>query len=482
MKEVRLNRVSGPFKGIPYENYIQSPIGLVPKQQEDETRLIFYLSYPPGDSLNSNTPKELCSVKYSDFHDAIRLALDLGKFEPNHVFLGKSDLMSAFRNLPIRSYDRRWLVMKARHPKSGKIFYFVDKCLPFGASISCSHFSRVSNSLAHIYRFLTNHNLVAYLDDFLFGEIGKNNCDNQVKTFMEICNSINFPVSLDKTILGSQEIVFLGILINTRTRTISIPTEKRDRALQEIDTITRAKKVKVLQVQQLTGLLNFICRAIFPGRAFTRRFYAKISGGNLKQHHHIRVDQEMREGLLVWRTFLNGDNSYCRPFVDFSIGLNSEELKWFTDSSAGIRGGLGLFFDGRYSHGLWGADFIRTFDPSIAFLELYALACSIELWAHLVSNKRVTIFCDNESVVTMVNNSTSGCHLCMKLIRMITLTSLKYNVRFFAKHIEGKTNVYADLLSRNKIKRFLQLAGQEVTFTQLPQTLGPVNINWWKSN
>lgn len=311
MKEVDLNRVSGPYKDIPFNSYIQSPIGLVPKQQEGQTRLIFHLSFPHGDSLNSNTPKELCSVKYSDFQDAVILAMNLEDSRRSQgVFLGKSDLLSAFRNLPIRPQDRRWLVMKAKHPVSKKYFYFVDMCLPFGASISCSYFSRVSKSIAHIYRHLSKHDLVFYLDDFLFGGSTKVECDKQVQFFLDLCQDINFPVSVDKTVYGSQEIVFLGILINTLTRTISIPNEKRDRALQEVDTMIRSKKVKVLQVQQLTGLLNFICRAIFPGRAFTRRFYAKIAGNNLKQHFHIRVDNEMRADLLVWKTFLNGDNCY----------------------------------------------------------------------------------------------------------------------------------------------------------------------------
>ena len=31
MKEVKLKRFTGPFERIPFENYIQSPIGLVPK-------------------------------------------------------------------------------------------------------------------------------------------------------------------------------------------------------------------------------------------------------------------------------------------------------------------------------------------------------------------------------------------------------------------------------------------------------------------
>ena len=45
MKEVKLKRVTGPYEQVPFDNFIQSPIGLVPKAGWDQTRLIFHLSY-----------------------------------------------------------------------------------------------------------------------------------------------------------------------------------------------------------------------------------------------------------------------------------------------------------------------------------------------------------------------------------------------------------------------------------------------------
>ena len=73
MKEVKLGRFAGPFAQVPFENYIQSPIGLVPKDGGRATRLIFHLSYPKtGSSVNSETPEEFCSVQYPDFAEAIR--------------------------------------------------------------------------------------------------------------------------------------------------------------------------------------------------------------------------------------------------------------------------------------------------------------------------------------------------------------------------------------------------------------------------
>ena len=48
MKEVKEKRYAGPFEEIPFEHFIQSPIGLVPKDGGKDTRLIFHLSYPRG--------------------------------------------------------------------------------------------------------------------------------------------------------------------------------------------------------------------------------------------------------------------------------------------------------------------------------------------------------------------------------------------------------------------------------------------------
>ena len=45
MKEVGLKRFAGPFKKNPFDDYIQSPIGLVLNDNGKDTRLIFHLSF-----------------------------------------------------------------------------------------------------------------------------------------------------------------------------------------------------------------------------------------------------------------------------------------------------------------------------------------------------------------------------------------------------------------------------------------------------
>ena len=81
MKEVMLCRVAGPFSSIPFENFIQSPIGFVPKDGSDQTRLNFHLSYKfkeeNMESVNFCMPEHKCSVKYRDLDFAVKTYLDL---------------------------------------------------------------------------------------------------------------------------------------------------------------------------------------------------------------------------------------------------------------------------------------------------------------------------------------------------------------------------------------------------------------------
>ena len=336
MKEVRELRYAGPFAEIPFKNYIQSPIGLVPKDGGKDTRLIFHLSYPRGKGtfVNANTPEESCSVKYPDFNDAIQLCI----LEGRNCKIAKSDMKSAFRNLGICKKHWKFLIMKAVSPLDGKTYYFVDKCLPFGASISCSHFQRFSNAVKHIVAWRTKKNLVNYLDDYFFAAQLKLLCNNQVKEFLKVCEEIAFPVSLEKTFWASTKLTFLGLLIDTLNQCVCIPIDKINKAVDLILTVLNkdSKKVTLNQLQKICGFLNFLGNCVIPGRAFTRRLYAYTANVKLKPHHHIRINAEMRDDLIMWLAFLQHPTVFCRPFLDFSKCLIADEIDMYSDASGKI--------------------------------------------------------------------------------------------------------------------------------------------------
>ena len=482
MKEVQAKRYAGPFTQIPFEHYIQSPIGLVPKDGGKKTRLIFHLSYPKDGttSVNYNTPKELCSVNYPDFDEAIKLCIKCGI----GCKIGKSDLTSAFRHLCMAPKWWKYLVMKAQSPFDGKTYFFVDKCMPFGSSISCAHFQAFSDALSHIVGFFTGKENINYLDDFLFAALLTALCNGQIQTFLEICSVINFPVSLEKTFWGTTCLTFLGLLINTKLQLVLVPIEKVNRATNTIQILLKrpSKKLKLKELQKLCGFLNFLCKCIIPGRAFTRRLY---SYGNKcsKPDHHIYMNKEFKSDLESWLVFLRHQSVFSRPFFQFDKEHNSEQLDWYTDASRNPELGMGGVHEREYFITQWDEKFITKNKPSINYLELFALTCAVYLWLPQHTSQSIIIFCDNESVVHMINTTSSKCKNCMVLIRLIVLQGLIHNTTIQARHVSGKLNKFADYLSRLKYKQFWELAKQQGRkFSnpprEIPHEIWPIDKIW----
>ena len=96
--------------------------------------------------------QKISSVKYDDFNQAIQLCLRAGI----GCKIGKSDMKAAYRNLGLKRRCWPYLVMKAKNPLDNTTYYFVDKCLCFGAAISCTIFQTFLDSIAHIVKFKTS--------------------------------------------------------------------------------------------------------------------------------------------------------------------------------------------------------------------------------------------------------------------------------------------------------------------------------------
>ena len=477
MVEVEKGCYAGPFKEVPFEYFIQSPIGLVPKDKGAKTRLIFHLSYPKmGDSVNSQIPKQACSVQYSEFDIAVKMCIEAGKA----CHIGKSDMSAAFRNIGMAKSDWPLMVMKATNPNDGQVYYFVDKCMSFGSSISCTIFQRFSNAVAHLVTFRTKKRTLNYLDDFFFVALLKYLRDGQLRTFLDVCKEINFPVALEKTFWGSTLMTFLGLLIYTEKGLICIPIEKLIKANELMDKFLSRKsgKVKVLEVQKLCGFLNFLCRSVVPGRVFLRRLCACTSGSKLKPHHHIKLTGENKLDLMLWKSFLTYPEAVARSFMDFKE-ITSEDIDLYSDASRNFELGFGAYCGSEWSYGQWNKDFMKACEPSIEYLELFAITVGVLNWIKIFKNRRVTSFCDNESVVYMINNAAAKCKRCMVLLRIITLEGMIHNVRIQAKHVRTEKNGKADALSRLDFKRFRKLGpNMNLQPSPIPECLWPMNKVW----
>ena len=256
--------------------------------------------------------------------------------------------------------------MSAQDPRTRKWYFSVDKCLPFGVSISCAHFQRVSNAIKHITQYQTGSPLTNYLDDFLFYALSKMYCNYLLREFLRICGEIGFPIAEDKTEWASEVMIFLGILLDVKNYVLSIPLEKRQKAIQLFTEFRGKNKAKVYQLQQLCGYLNFLCKAIHPGRVFTRRMYAKFSKVlhldpvnaadtremtsktqyKFKQHYHVCLDAEFKKDCEIWLRFLANENPSVvnRSMLDLMQLLHACKIGFSSDASAAEDLGFGCVF------------------------------------------------------------------------------------------------------------------------------------------
>ena len=407
------------------------------------------------------------------------------------IFMGKSDLQSAFRILPIKPQQRRWLVMKAKNPMSGKFMFFVDKNLPFGASSSCSRFQLFSDSLKHIIEHQLNmpFTVTNYLDDYLFIADDQDTCNAMVSRFLLLCKNIGCPVSIKKTDWASSQMIFLGILIDGEKQVLCIPEDKKIKAMDLLNWAITHKKVTIKFIQRLTGVLNFLSKAIIPGRAYTREMYKKLcttttQGQPLKQYHHVTLGNNFIQDCYMWKPFLlNADKEgLCRPFTDINRFVTFKRLNFFSDSSANHKLGFGAIFGKRWIVGTWGKQFMSEEKPSIKFLELFSLVAGIFTWGHLpdMINTKVIIFCDNQSVRAMVNKQVSNCTHCLKLVRLLTLNNLQFNRRVMVKYVQLKSNILSDALSRLDFKTFWEHAPKNMNLQpdDLPASIWPIQKIW----
>ena len=142
------------------------------------------------------------------------------------------------------------------------------------------------------------------------------------------------------------------------------------------------------------------------------------------------MDSEFKKDCAIWLEFLNAEETESsqtvnRLMMDFlSTSVTSEKICFYSDASGSEILGYGALLGKNWINGNWEEGFVKTAKPSIEYLELFALVAGIMTWESKLRDCRIIVFCDNQSVVHMVNGMTSSCKNCMLLIRLLILNGL----------------------------------------------------------
>ena len=262
-KELDAHRLAGPFSSPPFPVFRISPLGLVPKKIEGEFRVIHHLSFLKGSSLNYGISSDHTRVSYATVEDAIRCIKSVG----SPCCLAKTDIKNAFRIIPIRPQDYNLLGMCWRG------LYFYDRCMPMRCSSSCKTFETFSTAIEWIAQNnLHINDILHLLDDFLIISPTEDLCRKQLDLFLLLCSYLGIPIAHEKTVGPSQIILFACIELDSILVEAGLPQEKLHKCQALISAFLKRRKVSLQEIQSPTGLLNFACSVVIPGRAFFTPF------------------------------------------------------------------------------------------------------------------------------------------------------------------------------------------------------------------
>ena len=93
-------------------------------------------------------------------------------------------------------------------------------------------------------------------------------------------------------------------------------------------------------------------------------------------------------------------------------------------------------------------------------MELVPIVVASSVFGCHWEKKRILVHCDNEGTAFAIKIGYSNKVPIANLLRQLMTNSMKHNFYIKAKHIPGKNNIKADLLSRFQIAKFLQLTSE----------------------
>lgn len=439
--DVALGRKSGPFKYPPCAQFVGSPMGAFQKKHSSKIRVIHDLSWPPGSSVNSGIPADICSVKYITVDTAVKHVKEKGRF----CQMCKVDLQDAYKQIWVRPTDWKYLGSSWTN-ENGVTEYYIDHVLPFGLRSSANLFDLFAQGLEFCIQLAGTTNSCHYLDDiFSCGKAGTTECQDNLEKMLCVCNETGLKVNPAKVEGPSTILEFLGIIIDSELMELRMSQTRVDDIKKELQKWLSKKWGTKRELLSIIGKLVFLTRVIKSGNIFLRRLY-NMSTKVKCLHHKVKLTAEATRDIIWWLLFLDQWNRKSVFYEE--LWETNDDIEVHTDAS-------NLFYAAICGPEWISVKFTDTeIERSICWKELLAIVSACATWGKKWSGKRLTFHCDNESIVAMVSNGTSKCPFIMSLIRSLFFVSSNNDFVVRLCHVKGVYNKAADLLSRNQISEF----------------------------
>ena len=431
--ELSYNALIGPFETNPLNCDLHiSPINTVPKD-ESSRRVIVDLSWPSGQSVNSGIDKdsymgEEIHLSYPSVDDLARLVIEKGQGS----LMFKTDLKRAYRQILVDPGDIHFLCFRWK----GQIY--IDRTLPFGLRSAAYICQRVTSMIKYVLS-LFDCKIVNFLDDF-GGADSPTKATQSYNTVATVLTSMGVEQNVKKSCPPSTVMVFLGVLLDSVAMELRITEERLQEIRQLLPEWLHFKSATRRQLQSLVGKLQFVSKCVRPSRVFIARILAKLRG--LKHNNHkVRLNSEFRKDIRWWLSFVSVYNGVS---MIKTSEWSSVDVVFSADACLT---GCGAVCVPEYFHKEF-PEFVLRQGSSIVHLECLTLVVAIKTWCTRWKGLRISIFCDNEAVCSVINSGKARDPYLQSCMREIMFCACMYEFEIRAVHLSSSENRLADCLSR----------------------------------
>ena len=399
------------------------------EKADGQVRLIHDLSRPYGTALNDYAEKDPCYMQ--SVNDALQL------IQPG-FFMAKVDLEWAYRSVSIKQCEQILTGLQWTFD-DGETRYMCDTKLPFGSRKSPAIFNRLTQAVRRMME-RRGYNVVAYIDDFLV--VGKTfeECIAAYNTLLVLLRQLGFRINWKKVVDPCQELVFLGIHINTISNKLSLDPDKKQKLLDCVESAQTKTRMTKAQLQSLAGKLNWACSVVRWGMARVQSIFQLIRNLSRPRHKAI-LTAAAKSDLAWWHSIL------AFGINERQIWVTQPQINIITDACS-IGSGAFCLQDGSWLYANWLLDFPALAKQHINVKELAIIVYALCIYAPIYPGHHFNVGTDNMFSMYAINKGTSRNLLGRHLIFVLEWLCRTFSLSVSAYYIPGKMNCVADSISR----------------------------------
>ena len=423
---------------------IISALGAIPKPDSTELRIIQDFSRPYGNSVNSYADPG--TYNFTSVDNAAKL------IRPGS-FMCKIDIRRAYRHAGLHPSQYKFTGMQWHFEGDSKPTYMYDTRLPFGASESVGCFHRITQSIVRMMQRRVDCDILCYIDDFLIISNTFDQCLRSKNILITLLTDLGFDINWDKCVGPSQQMTFLGIILDSADMSMSIPPSKLREIRQSALMWCDKQKATKRQIQSIAGKIQWTAKCVKAVRPVLRSLI-DLQKGLRHPSHRIRLPAQVKSDIRYfcqWCVHFNGVviiPADCKPQPDTTV---------FTDAS--LDAGA-AYCKGDFVFSNWAADAPSIAPQSIYIKELCAILLAYRRWCHVWSDRTVHIYTDNIGALWAIRKGLTQNNIANNILREILWISAYCNISFEVHYIRSKDNYVADSISRMNNRQYLLYAAE----------------------